>query len=74
MSTRLCLLSLLFAAAQAFAPNSLQSTKRAYVSLSESAVDDLDAPKMNPNNPNLPELKGDFDWDKKFGTSKDSGY
>ena len=71
MSTRLCLLSLLFAAAQAFAPNSLQSTKRAYVSLSESAVDDLDAPKMNPNNPNLPELKGDFDWDKKFGGDDD---
>ena len=22
---------------------------------------------MNPDNPNLPELKGDYDWDAKFG-------
>ena len=26
---------------------------------------------MNPNNPNLPELKGDFDWDAKFGGDDD---
>ena len=26
---------------------------------------------MNPDNPNLPELKGDFDWDAKFGGDDD---
>ena len=26
---------------------------------------------MNPDNPNLPELKGDFDWDARFGGDDD---
>jgi hypothetical protein len=30
-----------------------------------------DEPSMNPNNPKLPELKGDFDWDAKFGGDAD---
>jgi hypothetical protein len=29
------------------------------------------APRMNPNRPELPELKGDFDWDAKFGGDGD---
>ncbi len=28
-------------------------------------------PGRNPNNPLLPELKGDFDWDEKFGSDDD---
>lgn len=32
---------------------------------------DFDGPKMNPNNPKLPELKGDFDWDERFGGDDD---
>ena len=28
-------------------------------------------PGRNPNNPLLPELKGDFDWDAKFGSDED---
>lgn len=29
------------------------------------------APRMNPDRPELPELKGDFDWDEKFGSDED---
>ena len=28
-------------------------------------------PRMNPDRPELPELKGDFDWDEKFGSDED---
>ena len=28
-------------------------------------------PKMNPDRPELPELKGDYDWDAKFGNDDD---
>ena len=28
-------------------------------------------PGRNPNNPLLPELKGDYDWDEKFGSDED---
>jgi hypothetical protein len=43
------------------------------VALRETAAEDneVEEPKMNPNNPNLPELKGDFDWDAKFGGDDD---
>mmetsp|Transcript_1079 Transcript_1079/g.1691 ORF Transcript_1079/g.1691 Transcript_1079/m.1691 type:complete len:172 (-) Transcript_1079:782-1297(-) len=40
-------------------------------SLFETAESDVDEPAMNPDNPNLPELKGDFDWDEKFGGDED---
>mmetsp|Transcript_94358 Transcript_94358/g.272750 ORF Transcript_94358/g.272750 Transcript_94358/m.272750 type:complete len:166 (+) Transcript_94358:76-573(+) len=70
MSTWLILLALLLPAAHAFAPLSRQSV-RPQVSLQEMTEDDLEEPKMNPNNPNLPELKGDFDWDAKFGDDDD---
>jgi hypothetical protein len=36
-----------------------------------SMVNDVDEPAMNPDNPALPELKGDFDWDAKFGGDPD---
>lgn len=73
MTTRLlCLLALFLPAIQAFAP--LNPAARQVVVLQESsssAENDLEEPKMNPNNPNLPELKGDFDWDAKFGGDDD---
>jgi len=30
-----------------------------------------DEPKMNPDNPNLPALKGDYDWDAEFAADDD---
>ena len=36
----------------------------------EGGDDDDDAP-ANPDYPNLPEVKGDFDWDAKFGGDDD---
>ena len=35
-------------------------------------AESVDVPEgMNPNNPNLPEVKGDFDWDAKFAGDED---
>jgi hypothetical protein len=36
-----------------------------------SYKEEEEAPRMNPNRPELPQLKGDFDWDAKFGTDDD---
>lgn len=33
--------------------------------------DATDTPRKNPARPELPELKGDFDWDEKFGSDED---
>lgn len=68
MTTRLCLFALLFSTASAFAPVAPQRTRMV---LSKTAEDDLEEPKMNPNNPNLPELKNDYNWDEKFGGDDD---
>ena len=51
--------------------NTLVLQAEATESTSEGEVEDDDAPRMNPDNPNLPELKGDFDWDAKFGGDDD---
>jgi hypothetical protein len=65
------LLSLILPAVGAFAPPAFHARKHA-VSLRETESDiDIDEPRMNPDNPNLPELKGDFDWDAKFGGDDD---
>eukprot|EP00978_Attheya_sp_CCMP212_P001265 scaffold2617_cov42-Attheya_sp.AAC.2 len=32
---------------------------------------DVEEPKMNPDKPELPELKNDYDWDEKFGGDSD---
>jgi hypothetical protein len=32
---------------------------------------EVEEPKRNPDRPELPELKGDFDWDEKFGSDDD---
>jgi hypothetical protein len=45
-----------------------QSNKALYETSTEN---DTDEPAMNPDNPALPELKGDFDWDAKFGGDSD---
>lgn len=37
----------------------------------EAAANYEEAPRMNPDRPELPELKGDFDWDAKFGSEED---
>lgn len=59
----------LFATASAFAP-SLNAARPASIRFAtEEAVDD--GPRMNPDKPELPEIKGDFDWDAKFGGDDD---
>eukprot|EP01083_Nonionella_stella_P006140 17808_1 len=58
--------------ATAFAP-SLTSGRAASVRVfsTEADADGDDAPRMNPDKPELPEIKGDFDWDEKFGADED---
>mgnify|MGYP001164380827 CR=1 FL=1 len=59
----------LFATAQAFAP-ALNVARPASIRFStEEDIDD--GPRMNPDKPELPEIKGDFDWDDKFGGDDD---
>lgn len=38
---------------------------------SPAANVDIEEPGRNPDRPELPELKGDFDWDEKFGGDDD---
>ena len=63
----------LFASTTAFAPSTPLTTTTHSTSTSlfstEANVDD--APRMNPDKPELPEIKGDFDWDAKFGADDD---
>ena len=63
----------LFATANAFAPMPISSRNGATLFSTEADVDvDVDdAPRMNPDMPELPEIKGDFDWDAKFGGDDD---
>ena len=37
----------------------------------KSAAEKFSEPGRNPNNPALPELKGDYDWDEKFANDPD---
>merc|ERR1712129_367774 len=37
----------------------------------ERASEVEDEPAMNPDNPNLPALKGDYDWDAEFAADAD---
>ena len=50
-------------------PGSATTTTRRF----ESAMGETEEenPPANPANPNLPEVKGDFDWDAKFGGDDD---
>jgi hypothetical protein len=70
MARQLCLVAALIAATcEGFVAPRPQITR---ITLSESVMDQpIEEPKMNPDNPNLPQLKGDFDWDAKFGGDDD---
>jgi len=37
----------------------------------ERAAEVSDEPEMNPDNPNLPALKGDYDWDAEYAADED---
>ena len=37
----------------------------------EKAAEVSDEPEMNPDNPNLPALKGDYDWDAEYAADDD---
>ncbi len=67
MKSFLVLFSIL-ASVNAFAP-SLKTSPTSVRLFSAEA--DTDAPRMNPDKPELPEIKGDFDWDEKFGGDDD---
>lgn len=71
MIQRLSLILLIIPAIQAFAPVSSVAFGRQTVAIASEADDVMEEPRMNPNNPNLPELKGDFDWDAKFSGDDD---
>mmetsp|Transcript_745 Transcript_745/g.1197 ORF Transcript_745/g.1197 Transcript_745/m.1197 type:complete len:168 (-) Transcript_745:198-701(-) len=62
----------LLATANAFAP-SLNVARPASIRFATEAADveEDDAPRMNPDKPELPEIKGDFDWDARFGADED---
>ncbi len=62
------LLFSILASVNAFAP-SLKTSPTSVCLFSTEA--DTDAPRMNPDKPELPEIKGDFDWDEKFGGDDD---
>eukprot|EP01083_Nonionella_stella_P171700 587091_1 len=73
---KLVILSLfnIICAAYAFAPSStIMAPKSASPStlFSAAEADADDAPRMNPDKPELPEIKGDFDWDAKFAADED---
>jgi len=66
------------AGAAAFAPqSSLHASGRRTALRAElgdevkEAAEKFTEPGRNPNNPALPELKGDYDWDEKFGSDPD---
>lgn len=78
MRTLHCFLTLVLCSGSVSAwivPTQVKGSKlgssRTLSSLSLSATPDLEEPKRNPNRPELPELKGDFDWDEKFRGDED---
>mmetsp|Transcript_2252 Transcript_2252/g.3413 ORF Transcript_2252/g.3413 Transcript_2252/m.3413 type:complete len:167 (-) Transcript_2252:385-885(-) len=70
MTKNLFLLLTILATATAFAPSSFHNVNTAPLSASTDTEFD-DAPRMNPDKPELPEIKGDFDWDEKFAGDDD---
>ena len=65
------------AGAAAFAPqSSLGNSRRTAIRAElgdevKTAAEKFTEPGRNPNNPALPELKGDYDWDEKFANDPD---
>mmetsp|Transcript_44829 Transcript_44829/g.95411 ORF Transcript_44829/g.95411 Transcript_44829/m.95411 type:complete len:182 (+) Transcript_44829:224-769(+) len=58
-----------------FAQLSPPSSPSRLLSSAETAADRAsevsDEPEMNPDNPNLPALKGDYDWDAEYAADDD---
>ena len=77
MMQRYVLVALLVcASASAFtaprSPTSFSSiSTRLYVDEVKKAAATYVEPGRNPDKPELPELKGDYDWDAKFGSDED---
>lgn len=72
--TVLALCSLQTAGAWVVSPMSMRSNlavSRSSTSLASTEESTSDEPKRNPDKPELPELKGDFDWDAKFAGDDD---
>lgn len=59
------------ASVSAFVVPHRSSYPKVTLSLQASLEDKVEEPKRNPDRPELPELKGDFDWDAKFGSDDD---
>lgn len=73
MKVALCLLASL-ASSHAFAPALVTPARSSRSTVIRNAIDEAeieDGPRMNPDKPELPEIKGDFDWDAKFGGDDD---
>lgn len=68
----------MLASASAFAPAQSGLASKTFVTRSPlfASVDDTDEsvsvePGRNPDKPELPEIKGDYDWDEKFAGDQD---
>jgi hypothetical protein len=63
----------IFAAAHAFAPSSNINSAVRVPSLTLSSTEEasVDESPRNPDRPELPEIKGDYDWDAKFAGDDD---
>jgi hypothetical protein len=70
---KLVILSLfnLICTAYAFAPSSNLASATVRSSSPLFSTEEDEAPRMNPDMPELPEIKGDYDWDAKFGNDED---
>lgn len=72
MQRSLLALLALVAAGNAFTTPRVMTVRSAELqSVPPEAIDDYVEPGRNPDRPELPELKGDFDWDEKFGGDDD---
>ena len=60
-----------FSVSQGFPSTTRQNSLFLQAEATSTSEEVDDEPRMNPDNPNLPELKGDFDWDAKFGDDDD---
>ena len=61
----------LFTSAIAFAPSSRLSFSSSSTKTTIFSTEEETEPPRNPDRPELPEIKGDFDWDAKFGGDDD---
>lgn len=72
MMKNIFLLLSILSTATAFAPSRLPlNANRASISAASTDTEFDEAPRMNPDKPELPEIKGDFDWDEKFAGDND---